>query len=61
MMIRLRTIGHGEISPDTVLMPTTDRAPKVLVIPTGDPEGHDRRSDQSSSKHYPKEKAWVLN
>ena len=39
MMIPPRTIGHGEISPDTILMPTTDRAPKVLVVPTGDPEG----------------------
>ena len=44
-MIPPRTIGHGEISPDTVLMPTTDRAPKVLVIPT----------NSKSSKHYPEE------
>ena len=39
MMILPRTTDHAEISPDTFLMPTTDRAPKVLVVPTGDPEG----------------------
>ena len=54
-MIPLRTIGHGEISPNIVLVPTTDRASKVLVVPTGDPEGMTGRSDQSSSKHYPEE------
>ena len=39
MMALPKTIGHGEIIPDTILMPTTDRAPKVQVIPTGDLEG----------------------
>ena len=55
-MIPPRMISHGEISPNTVLMPTTDRTPKVLVVPTGDPEGMTGQSSNSkSSKHYPKE------
>ena len=38
-MILPRMAGHAEISPDTVQMPKTDHAPKVLVVPTGDLEG----------------------
>ena len=58
-MILPRTTGHAEISPDTVLMPTIDRAPKVLVVPTGDPEGMTggpaRALTLNLQKHYPKE------
>ena len=60
MMIPLRMIGHGEISPDTVLMPTIDRAPKVLVVPTGDPEGMTRGPTRALQSTILK-KAWVLN
>ena len=60
-------IGHGEIVPDTVPMPTANRTPaqwiKVQVIPTGDPEGMIggpagalTRDLQGMGK-----KAWVLN
>ena len=37
-MIPPRTIDQAKISPDTVLMPTIHHAPKVLVVPTGDPQ-----------------------
>ena len=59
-MILPRMIGHGEISPDTVLMPTIDRAPKVLVVPTGDPESMTGGPTRALQSTIPK-KAWALN
>ena len=59
-MIPLRTISHGEISPDTILMPTIDLAPKVLVVPTGDPEGMTGGPTKALQSTILK-KAWALN
>ena len=59
MMILPRTIGYGEISPDTILMPTTDRRSKSSSRSDRGSGRHDWRSGQSSnsksSKHYPEE------
>ena len=60
MMIPHRTISHSEISPDTVLMLTIDRAPKVLVVLTRDPEGMTGGPTRALQNTIPK-KAWVLN
>ena len=67
MMTLPKMIGHSEIVPDTVPMPTANRALaqwiKVQVILTGDPEGMIggpagalTRDLQGMGK-----KAWVLN
>ena len=63
MMTPPRMIGHGEIIPDTILMPTTDRAPKVQVIPTGDPEGMTGGPARALTQNLQsiRRTAWVLN
>ena len=66
MMTPPRMIGHGEIVPDTVLMPTTSRAPaqlKVQVIPTGDPEGMTKGPARALTQDLQsiRKKAWALN
>ena len=53
-------LGHSEISPDTVLMLTIDRAPKVLVVPTGVPEGMTGGPTRARQNTILKE-AWALN
>ena len=60
MMILPRMISRGEINPDIVPMPTRDRAPKVLVVPTGDPEGMTGGPTRVLQSTIPK-KAWALN
>ena len=63
MMTLPRTIGHGEIIPDTILMPTTDRTPKVQVIPTRDPEGMTGGPARALTRNLQsiRRKAWALN
>ena len=66
MMTLPRMIGHGEIVPSTVPMPTTNCAPaqlKVRVIPTGDPEGMTRGPARALSQDLQsiRKKAWALN
>ena len=62
-----RMIGHGEIIPDTVLIPTTNCAPaqwiKVWVILTGDPEGMTGGPARALTQDLQniKKKPWVLN
>ena len=60
-MILPRMIGHGETSPNTVLIPTTDRAPKVLVVLTGDPEGMTGGPTRALTQKTILKKAWALN
>ena len=66
MMIPQKMIGHGEIVPDTVPMPTTSHAPtqlKVQVIPTGDPEGMTGGLARALTQNLQsiRTKAWALN
>ena len=65
MMTLPRMIGHDEMVPDTVPMPTTNRAlaQQVLVIPTGDPEGMTGDPARAPTKGLQSimKKAWVLN
>ena len=66
MMTLPRMIGHGEMVPDTVPMPTTSRAPaqlKVQVIPTGDPEGMTGGPARAPTQNLQsiRMKAWALN
>ena len=65
-MTPLRLIGHGEIVPDTVLIPTTNRAPaqiKVQVMPTGDPEGLTGGLAKALTQDLRsiRKKAWAIN
>ena len=61
-----RMIGHGEIVPDTILMPTTNCAPaqlKVQVILTRDPEGMTGGPARALTQNLQsiRKKAWELN
>ena len=60
MMTLPKMIGHSEIVPDTVPMPTANRTPveqiKVQVVPTGGPARALTQDLQSIRK-----KAWALN
>ena len=62
-----RMIGHGEIVPDTVPMPTTNHALaqqlKVQVIPNGDPEGMTGGPARALTQDLQsiRKKAWALN
>ena len=66
MMTPPRMIGHGEIVPGTVPMPTTNRTPaqlKVQVILTGDPEGMTGGLARALTQDLQsiRNKAWALN
>ena len=63
MMTRPRMIGHGEIVSGTVPMLTTNHAPKVQVIPTGDPVGMTGGPARALTQNLQsiRKKAWALN
>ena len=63
MMTQPRMIGHGEIVAGTIPMPTTNRTPKVQVIPTGDPVGMTGGQARALTQNLQsiRKKAWALN